>query len=265
MLLKNKIIIIFLVLALIPIGFFIKQGLPYKFSKNIQSQSLELKLDKESYRQNEPIAFTITNNTFQNVYYFPETCASNLVRVFDTSNNENVELVGDPIVCLLAPSVVVLPPNESVTGTVSKKILAKMTQGSYKLQFTYSLEMTDRFALGERSTIDSDTFAVVEAQETSSGIYGIATVGPTCGGPQKEDQECISFYEGIIVVKNQSDQKIVTKFETSTDGSFRVSLPPGVYVLETDSNNPPPFLSQMIEVKPYEFSEIVITLGSGML
>lgn len=119
-------------------------------------------MDKKEYRLGEQISFIITNNTLNNVYYFPETCASNLVQVFVIQDNEPMLIQGEPKICMLAPSVEIFLPNKSITGKIPEKTLSKMAQGIYKVRFNYSTVKRDQFSIGEHSVLDSETFKIVK-------------------------------------------------------------------------------------------------------
>lgn len=127
-----------------------------------QNVSVSIQLKKTTYGLGEPIAFTITNNTQQSVYYFPETCASSLVQVFMMPNANSIPVQGDQKVCMLAPAVETLLPNGNITSKITDKTLSKMVPGRYKVKFYYSLEKRDRFGLGEQSTIESEILTVSE-------------------------------------------------------------------------------------------------------
>lgn len=159
---KKIILIIIAISLLLIIIFSIKEKITFKSLKNIQNQSLSIGLDKKEYRLGESISFTISNNTQKNVYYFPETCASSIVQVFVIQNNKPILIQGDTKVCMLAPSVETLSPNQSITGKIPEKTLSKMAQGTYKIRFNYSTEKKSRFGIGEHSIVDSETFIMVE-------------------------------------------------------------------------------------------------------
>lgn len=125
-----------------------------------QKTGVILRLDTTTYRSGEPIGFTITNNTQQNIYYFPESCAGSLVQAFKATD-ENSPPIGDPVVCLLQPSVQTLSTQQSITGNIRDKTLLMMTPGRYKIKFYYSLEKRDRFAIGAQSVIESEMLTIV--------------------------------------------------------------------------------------------------------
>ncbi len=131
---------------------------------NTQKQKIGVAIqsEKTTYRLGEPIIFTITNNTQNNVYYFPETCASSLVQVFIVPDDSSAPIQGDQKICMLAPSVETLSPNTSITNKIPDKTLSKMVPGKYKIKFYYSTEKRDRFGIGEQSTIESEILTMVK-------------------------------------------------------------------------------------------------------
>ncbi len=120
-----------------------------------------IQLGKTIYKVGEPVAFVVTNKTQNNIYYIPETCASDLVQVFAIRGGDSTQIFGDPKVCMLAPSVVSLLPNKNISGKIPDDILPNMTPGKYKIVFEYSTEKIDRFAIGERLSIESAVFKIV--------------------------------------------------------------------------------------------------------
>lgn len=98
----------------------------------------------------------------------------------------------------------------------------------------------------------------------SSGIYGKATVGPTCP-VQKEGEVCSRPYQGEIVVKAGDRTREVTRFKTDGNGQFKVKLAPGKYYLVNTPKEMFPFLKEtFIEVKPNIFTEVNFGLDTGI-
>ena len=73
-----------------------------------------------------------------------------------------------------------------------------------------------------------------------SGIYGKATIGPTCP-VQKDNQDCTKPYQGEfqIMRSTPNSDEIIGKFSTDSNGNFKVSLPPGHYTILHTENIPP--------------------------
>jgi hypothetical protein len=125
-------------------------------------QTVRVSLEKSRYSVGEKIETTVTNNTSGPIYYYPESCAGRLVNVFSVSADGEKPIIVDEIVCMLAPEVNILPSGGQITGAVTNDLIKRMKPGSYKLQFKFSYEMRDRFALGEIITINSDAFEVTD-------------------------------------------------------------------------------------------------------
>lgn len=159
---KKTIIPILLVFVLLVIIFLVKQYTTNKSTNNLQAHSLNIRLNKNEYRFGEPISFTITNNTQKNVYYFPYTCATNLIQVFLILGNRTTPIQGESKICLLAPSVNILLPGNRITSKISENNLSEMVLGIYKIRFDYSTEKRDRFTIGDHSFLESETFKIVK-------------------------------------------------------------------------------------------------------
>src|SRR5688500_17570754 len=75
----------------------------------------------------------------------------------------------------------------------------------------------------------------------TSGIHGIAMVGPTCPVERDPpDPECKDRpYSGPLVVVTPDD-RVVKEFESAENGTFRVTVAPGEYhVRSKQMGNPP--------------------------
>jgi hypothetical protein len=96
-----------------------------------------------------------------------------------------------------------------------------------------------------------------------SGITGEVTIRPvrphvTIGVPNSEP------YQATIDVLNQKRESVTT-LRTEADGTFRVPLPPGTYILRPQSSGLYPRASeQTVIVKAMSFTPIHITFDTGM-
>jgi hypothetical protein len=71
-----------------------------------------------------------------------------------------------------------------------------------------------------------------------SGIRGIALAGPQCP-VERVDSPCPPKPIAIEVVVDDAGGRQVTTFRTNDDGTYRVALPAGHYVLRTTGLIPP--------------------------
>ncbi len=96
-----------------------------------------------------------------------------------------------------------------------------------------------------------------------SGIKGTVTIGPTA--PLAEPgQSQESPYAARIVIKNAKGKQ-VAGFDTGADGFFSVTLPPGEYVVEPQTQGTLPFAkSQQVTVEPHRFSTVRVRFDSGI-
>jgi hypothetical protein len=104
------------------------------------------------------------------------------------------------------------------------------------------------------------------APASNSGIYGQATLGPTCPVVQINNPCPDKPYQATLTVLTSSGKK-VTRFTTDTDGKFRVPLAPGDYILhpELPANNPFPVGHDIpFTVMDGQYSEVNIIFDSGI-
>ncbi|MFZ1707381.1 MAG: carboxypeptidase-like regulatory domain-containing protein [Anaerolineae bacterium] len=66
-----------------------------------------------------------------------------------------------------------------------------------------------------------------------SGIEGLVTISPTCGGPVRPGQDCTAPYQASITVLDQAD-RVVSQVSSDAEGRFRLALPPGNYTLRPE-------------------------------
>ena len=115
---------------------------------------------------------------------------------------------------------------------------------------------------GEAPTANSDG----SPASNESGVEGLVLIGPTCPAAQS-GTECPDLpFEADLAILNLDGEE-VARGKSAVDGTFRIPLPPGEYVLvpEQPSPNLPPFASPIeIEVKPGEYVELDIRYDSGV-
>ena len=98
----------------------------------------------------------------------------------------------------------------------------------------------------------------------TGGIYGIATIGPTCPGPERPGQICTQPYVGAITIVERSDGSAVTSFSTNADGSFRIALPPGDYLARRTDNITFGQAKTPIHVEADLYSKIDLSFDTGI-
>jgi hypothetical protein len=76
-----------------------------------------------------------------------------------------------------------------------------------------------------------------DATDGPSGITGIVLVGPECGRPT-EASPCLVPYRARLVILD-TDGRIVGEVTSGPDGTFRIELPPGDYVLQPSPGGDP--------------------------
>lgn len=67
----------------------------------------------------------------------------------------------------------------------------------------------------------------------ASGVAGIVTISPTCGGPVRPGQDCTAPYQAVISILNARGD-VLTQVASDAQGRFSVPLPAGVYTLRPE-------------------------------
>jgi hypothetical protein len=99
-----------------------------------------------------------------------------------------------------------------------------------------------------------------------SGLTFVATLGPICPGPQREDQVCTVPYQGEFVV-TRPDGSEVARFKTDVDGRAVVDLSPGDYIVlakfEAGQSQPRGGPVE-VNVVAGQYVEVALDLDTGM-
>src|ERR1700738_2018426 len=99
-------------------------------------------------------------------------------------------------------------------------------------------------------------------EDLTSGISGQTLSSPGCPGPSSLESPCPDLpVEATVIVKTADGSDELIRFTSSSDGAFTVRLAPNTYLLEPLRGGgaypaPPP--AQVVEVKPDEFTEVLI-------
>lgn len=115
---------------------------------------------------------------------------------------------------------------------------------------------------GEAPTADSDG----SPASNNSGVEGLVLIGPTCPAAQSGTQCPDLPFEADLAILNLDGEE-VARGKSDADGTFRISLPPGEYVLVPERPFPdvPPSASPIeFEVISGEYIELVIRYDSGV-
>jgi hypothetical protein len=102
-----------------------------------------------------------------------------------------------------------------------------------------------------------------EAFDGPSGITGIVLVGPECRRPT-EASPCLVPYEARLVVLDP-DGGVVGEVTSGPDGTFRLELPPGDYVIQPSPGGDPfpRAEARSVTVVAGEMSEVEIDYERG--
>src|ERR1041384_7559899 len=91
--------------------------------------------------------------------------------------------------------------------------------------------------IGLLSVVSFTALSKGQTASISTGIEGTITTGPIHGGPSRAG-ETDSAPVSDVEFEVATDAGVVSSFKTGTDGSFRVALPPGHYLIRRAGNKP---------------------------
>ncbi len=103
-----------------------------------------------------------------------------------------------------------------------------------------------------------------EPGPTDSGVEGQVLIGPMCPVVQA-GQECPDQpYQATLTVNSPTGERIV-QVQTGEDGTFRIPLRPGEYILHPESPNAMPFAQeQPFTVEEGRFTQMTVSYDSGI-
>ena len=91
-------------------------------------------------------------------------------------------------------------------------------------------------AIGAAVVAASCAGACVSAVNAAShAVAGTVTVGPQCGGPQREGQSCDIDYDAVEIRLVDAQGAMVASVRTDAKGRFSLTAPAGAYALRVMS------------------------------
>jgi hypothetical protein len=99
-----------------------------------------------------------------------------------------------------------------------------------------------------------------------TGIKGTVTLGPTCPVEQPGQAPCITPYVATLVIANAQNGKEVARVTSAADGSFRVAVPPGDYVIapQPGADNYPTGQPVSVHVAAGSFTDVAVLYDTGI-
>jgi len=97
-----------------------------------------------------------------------------------------------------------------------------------------------------------------------SGVEGVVTIGPMCPVMQEGVPCPDQPYQAELTILTKSGRKVI-QFQTAEDGSFRVELTAGEYVLHPESPGSLPYAEEIpFSVEEHQFTTLEIIYDSGI-
>jgi hypothetical protein len=100
--------------------------------------------------------------------------------------------------------------------------------------------------------------------ESDSGIEGQVSIGLGCPAPTGPDPECAARLSALTVSILDERGQTVQQVQPDTDGRFRLSLPPGSYVVYPERG---PWINareQTVVVASGQFTQVRVVYESGV-
>ena len=166
-------------------------------------------------------------------------------------------------------------PTLAVAGMMA---LAACAQGEEARQRQTSAERAEVAASREEDEgaavpQEAETAASPQEGETpvekprGAGVAGVVTLGPRCPAVEA-GQECPDRpYSTRLAIRQRSSGRVVASFSSGSDGSFRLELQPGEYVLEPEQAQvvyAPRADPVRFTVEPGKYSHVVVRFDSGV-
>jgi hypothetical protein len=101
-----------------------------------------------------------------------------------------------------------------------------------------------------------------------SGITGSVVLGPTCPNPPSVGPDgqvpCLTPYAAQLVVLD-TEGKVVTRITSGADGTFRVDVPPGDYVIAPATTASYPSAQPVsVQVVAGNYAQVQINYDTGL-
>ncbi|HSG10112.1 MAG TPA: hypothetical protein VLA36_17265 [Longimicrobiales bacterium] len=100
--------------------------------------------------------------------------------------------------------------------------------------------------------------------DAAQGVEGLVLLGPQCP-VATPDEPCpdLPYAASIVILDRRQD--FVTIVESGADGTFRVGLEPGLYILVPEQGDPfPSAKEQVVEIREGVWSSVTIHYDTGI-
>ena len=100
--------------------------------------------------------------------------------------------------------------------------------------------------------------------DAAQGIDGLVMLGPQCPVATPDDPCPDLPYQATITILNRK-QNVVTVVESGSDGTFRVGLEPGLYILSPEQGDPfPTATEKVVDVQAGVWATVTINYDTGI-
>lgn len=100
--------------------------------------------------------------------------------------------------------------------------------------------------------------------DAAQGVEGVVMIGPLCPVSTPDDPCPDRPHQATLRVLDQS-QKTVTEVRSGSDGTFRVGLKPGLYILSPEQGDPLPTAKELaVRVEEGVWSTVIVRYDTGI-
>jgi len=100
--------------------------------------------------------------------------------------------------------------------------------------------------------------------DAPQGVEGLVLLGPLCPVASPDDPCPDRPYQAFIEILDRKQDR-VTRVESAADGTFRVGLEPGLYILVPENGDPfPAAAEQVVDIQAGVWSEVTINFDTGI-
>jgi hypothetical protein len=150
-----------------------------------------------------------------------------------------------------------------ITGSApQKRVVARLTRNQA------GKSSSSEFRMQNGRIVRSTPGGADVSNAAESGIEGQAVIQPTRPGPIRPGLPSPSAgYQTTLVVYSETGGREIARVQTGTDGRFRVSVPPGRYMIgppRDELRRLPRGSEQEVEVRAGAFTSVTVHFDSGM-
>lgn len=157
--------------------------------------------------------------------------------------------------------------NSDISGSQSSGINESQSSSTRESQSSSTRKSQSNGISGSQSSGISESQSSSISESLSSGITGITLIGPLHPVEQISEVNQEPCPDSVIIIKNKINNEEIKRTSVDKNGSFKISLPPGDYILDAKNKTGSVFPTSKpidITVLPDKFTNITVYFDSGI-